>query len=1638
MAIRISLIVIGIVGLALTSLGQDVNLFNGSLNYGANLTSVPSSAGNAVPVNISYGGNGIAVGQPASEVGLGWGMSGGGSIYRSIGGIPDDFDGNMFNQATKQFSQQKGVLFGATGFDILTSTHNLDSLEFYYPNYDSYSFSGPGMGGSLSPQILNYMTFIRNNNTGEYNYESSQSSALKKPQFIVDGDFADTLASRHYPNVTNSTTPFKFPTDAVSGDCYGSEPYIGKTAKANENFCTENYNLTTNRLGTANFVEYFTNAEINNIGTTNIPNFIDFQANHARPSTTYPAQGIGAFRVTNAAGFVYHYSLPVFSNSSTNFTYPINNDYSLLPYTQTFTVADAKIGTTDNYYVSHVYGTGSLADTAIVEVKTTAKFATEWKLTAITGPDYVDVNNNNVADVGDKGYWMSFDYKLWSNNFISRYPTYGFNYYFGLDEKTANYTITDPLKRSGKFATASLNDAQLYYLNAIQSSTHKALIVRDIRQDEPSADPLYDNGLADLVKVGQSGTTQSSHGYMYDDGGLTNYPSGTGTISKQIQLGSPSKLVLNFKTFALSGSDNVSINTASGALAFTHNSINYTSPFSASNMPPLNQEIIIDNFTSSTLTFNFNKLGGASNQGFNIEWHAIGKKTPQLLVKRILLVDNTAVLPTLTALSNTNTRFDLTGTTNASTPCFNETWYQANKTAIDALTMKGATLEYDYTLANNYYNNINCQAFSSSRLSSPNEVFAILKINTVTGGMGKLTLNKIISTELGNVQTTPSIKLDYNVSSATDNPNYDPRKVDYWGYYKNDVSTLGYTGYVTNTSKDLTDAWFLRKVISPMGGITEMEYESNAYNKVLTGKGGFRGAQRVFSIKDFTPDYSYLNLEEGNTMTSDLAEVFNTSPPSGMTMDFMLPFVNDPTNNHAPTNQVDYYYFTSNLPYNSSTPLPIYFPDLSSLSASGTYYSGNGWLRFKLPVGYTVYGAGCRVKKIISRNNTKDAYTTLYEYENGVALNEADRFANPRQRYLYNSTNATWEPRYEKLQSFGGDKFDLSVGVGYSKVTTKNLGQVNTAQGFSETYFNTSDALTSNTYIDNFKVNQSTRATIASNCTLAPIGYTCNYNNDVKIIEYSDKFSPYWGLTTEDRVYDVNNNMLNKTVYEYETTQQGALVENFLFRVDNSTPVQGGEQYQPCLTCNHQRFYNQVSIKRQYPAVLKRTTSYGMGTKTISQTLKRDELTGAKLVEQTTSDNNSSALIITTPAYRIPTYETMGAKSINPAWDNVLGAEAFHYSVIDSTLMGTAGAPSINFAGASVNVFSKTAAIRNYDIATNNYITNNASIPYWLNKASFAWTGTVSSLDNYGLYKKSELSANPFNHANPYSSNSKWRFGSEISLVDAWGHSLETRGYNNKFSATKMSAHGKYLLAEASNCNYESFTYSGFEFTNTAGANTLYDGEIKLQGGNQLYTPAIGYAVQPHTGANVLKVNPATTGCSYAVSFKGLGTFNEELGLLGDRIYRASVWVHNSSDATSQLVLELSNSGGVLQTVNMTITNPKVVTVDNWKLLSVDLKIPANVFPTSTPNTLTAYVKVTGAGTGWFDDMQLHPVESQAGAKVYDAKTGRITADLDGEGYATKYIYDAAGKVIETYKELPNIGLKLVKRNSYNYARGID
>ncbi|HSY60720.1 MAG TPA: hypothetical protein VK796_02540, partial [Cytophaga sp.] len=460
---------------------QNVNPFTGSFSYGQNVLHVPSNRGSGIDINVSYGA-GIQMNQPASEIGLGWGIDAGGAIYRNVSGLPDDvksYTTTNYSAGWSQTTKGQGALYPDTYTssadlgDYYTTTRGLDSSEFVMPDFDNFSVTGPAFSGQMR---INYHNFYSNQySTIAFGYDHtflSTGGTYRKPQFHFIGDFADTLISRHYPNTVTSATPFLVPTSTVTGNGYTTStlPFIGLHLSG-ATYTNQNFDISTGRLATSNFVEYFRNGEIdtassNSFTASTFSTFIDYKSSHARSSGAFPSVGIGYFRITASNGLTYHYSLPVYQLENTVYRVPLQNDYTL---TGSLSASD--------YTASNVDPANS---SIVIKDKTTNKFAIKWLLTAVTGADYVDSNNNHIVDDADQGYWVSYDYELWSSSFTQRSPHYGYDYQYSPDGYSQDFpqyfpfspSGTNPYKVSGLWGISQVTKTEVYYLSKIRTSSH--------------------------------------------------------------------------------------------------------------------------------------------------------------------------------------------------------------------------------------------------------------------------------------------------------------------------------------------------------------------------------------------------------------------------------------------------------------------------------------------------------------------------------------------------------------------------------------------------------------------------------------------------------------------------------------------------------------------------------------------------------------------------------------------------------------------------------------------------------------------------------------------------------------------------------------------------------------------------------------------------------------------------------------------------------------------------------------------------------------------------------------------------------------------------------------------------------------
>ncbi len=94
------------------------------------------------------------------------------------------------------------------------------------------------------------------------------------------------------------------------------------------------------------------------------------------------------------------------------------------------------------------------------------------------------------------------------------------------------------------------------------------------------------------------------------------------------------------------------------------------------------------------------------------------------------------------------------------------------------------------------------------------------------------------------------------------------------------------------------------------------------------------------------------------------------------------------------------------------------------------------------------------------------------------------------------------------------------------------------------------------------------------------------------------------------------------------------------------------------------------------------------------------------------------------------------------------------------------------------------------------------------------------------------------------------------------------------------------------------------------------------------------------------------------------------------------------------------------------VLEPKGAVIDGWQRISNVFRIPAQA----------AYMRMNlitdlDGTNAYFDDVRMHPIDSNVKSFVYNPVTQRLQAELDENNYATYYEYDTEGGLVRVKKE---------------------
>lgn len=473
-------------------LGVGQNFSNGSTSvsasYSRSLGKYVGLSGNS-SIGVSWNSkNGYSASVGQTTIGLSNNMNSsnvistsgqvyGGSIQLYAVNLGFKYSKTRYWNHQSQYTKHNGTLYSGNmvnlsnednfpthiAFDSYSSIYKIDADKqmeednISYVSYDNYSVSGQGISGSFKPYIFEDGSLL-NNYIGGNSYGST--IVYKNGGNNFTKNFNDNNIHFYFENDNSSflkTTSGNWSTTNVINvpvlNLSPQNPALEHTLVVNGEI-NQGYNISNKRKRTGSVIESYTNQQISeNPGLMIQPNNIN--------RSDYPSKGIGGFKITALDGKTYHYSLPVYQKEKFSLNTDLDSEF----------------------------------ENSFLETQQLESYATHWLVTAITGPDYIDTNQNNKVDESDYGYWVEFDYGKWSDGFA----------------------WSTPVKYMEKAKIYEWGVKEIYYLDKIKTRTHTAVFVKSVRQDNESYQLQVGNSENSLETL-----TSTARSFITDKNGDTS------------------------------------------------------------------------------------------------------------------------------------------------------------------------------------------------------------------------------------------------------------------------------------------------------------------------------------------------------------------------------------------------------------------------------------------------------------------------------------------------------------------------------------------------------------------------------------------------------------------------------------------------------------------------------------------------------------------------------------------------------------------------------------------------------------------------------------------------------------------------------------------------------------------------------------------------------------------------------------------------------------------------------------------------------------------------------------------------------------------------------------------------------------
>lgn len=295
----------------------------------------------------------------------------------------------------------------------------------------------------------------------------------------------------------------------------------------------------------------------------------------------------------------------------------------------------------------------------------------------------------------------------------------------------------------------------------------------------------------------------------------------------------------------------------------------------------------------------------------------------------------------------------------------------------------------------------------------------------------------------------------------------------------------------------------------------------------------------------------------------------------------------------------------------------------------------------------------------------------------------------------------------------------------------------------------------------------------------------------------------------------------------------------------------------------------------------------------------------------------------------------------------------------------------------------------------------------------------------------------------------RWLWMNETTLYNRRGMEVETKDPLGRYTSGLYGFADALPVAVTDNCRYRESAFDGFEdyFLNEA---TCSNGCATTRSFD--FSPYKQYldTTEQHTGRYSLKVaaggslgigadivasdsnnfsiaiNKDSSRCiDKQLILKSIRAGKEVLlpvfsPLAGKRLL-LSAWVKEgaackgSTYTGNQIFIKIKRATDSITVIAV----PNGNIIEGWQKYEQPLDVPADAV------SITLYLQSTGQLPVYFDDIRIHPYNSNMKSFVYNPDNLRLMAELDANNYATMYEYDDDGTLIRVKKETER-GIKTI------------